>query len=155
MFTKKQITALKYLIFNAVDGTDLTKQVLALLIDQSRGPLAESVCITLTEDDGEYSAKEISDAARGLWEMQIVHGTTHIDQILKAMGSNLCFSVHEGDFSAFCKGHDVETSSETAIKGQLEVQTFWLAKKNFFMDSRLVHITREMLEEINLRKPEL
>lgn len=166
MFTREQIAALKYLIFNSKDGNDLVKQVMALLIDKSEG-LTKSVCFSLVENREGYSAKEISDVAYSFGSMQSANCTTHIDQVLRAMDSELVFSVHYGDFDPnrkdkFSNDGQFEGLDESLVatpgsvlKGMPMRYTFWLAKSAFFLDAEHIEMSKEALEEINLNKPGL
>lgn len=167
MVTAKQIAALKYLIFIAKDGTDLSKRVLAFLLDASEG-LTKDVCLTLVADREGYTADEISAAAYGVDSMKSRNGTTHINQILHAMGIELKFSVHYGDFDptrtddpfnsygqfAGLKAHEA-TEPGLVREGMPLRYTFWLSKEHYSLQATLVVATREKLEQINLEKPGL
>jgi len=166
-FTEKQIAALRYLIFRAKNGTDLSKRVLAFLIASSEG-LTKDVCLTLIENREGYSADEIHEAGRGVGGLQSSCGTTFIDQILIAMGSTLAVSVHYGDFDPSRPSNPFNTDGqfagwpkdklsqpESGRTGMPLRYTFWLSKRPYSRQASLVVATREALEKINLKKPGL
>ena len=167
MVTSKQIAALKYMIFIAKNGTDLSKRVLAFLIDQSE-ELTKEVCLTLMADREGYTADEVNAAAHGMHGMESCNGTTHLDQILHAMGSEFSFSVHYGDFDpnrpddpfntdgmfAGCDRSQV-TRLGLILEGMPLRYTFWLSKQEYSRQAKLVVAVREELEQINLEKPGL
>ena len=97
MITDKQIAALKYMIFNAEHGADLSKRVLAFLIDQSER-LTKEVCLTLVADRERYTAEEIRNAGHEMGAMSSSNCTTHLAELLRVTGSELNFSYHYGDF---------------------------------------------------------
>jgi hypothetical protein len=163
----KQIAALKYLIFKSKDGNELSKRVLAFLIDSSEG-LTKDVCLSLVAGREGYGAEEIHGAADGAYNMQSCDGTTHLDQVFYVMGSELGFSYCYGDFDSTraddpfnndgqFAGVPLSTVSRPglAAEGMPVRFTFWLSKGNYSRDAELVVATREDLESINLKKPGL
>jgi len=163
--TPKQIAALRYMIFNAKNGTELSKRILAFLIDQSEG-LTREVCLTLVEGREGYSAEEISDAAVGVGGMDSANGTTHLHELLLAMGSEINFSVHYGDFDParvgdkFCydgqyRGQQGNCPHGLAREVMPLRYTFWLSKKSYSREVELVTATRAVLDQIDLGKPGL
>lgn len=167
MFKSKQIVALKYMIFRSKDGNELSKQVLALLVDSSER-LTKDVCLSLVADREGYTIDEISTVVSGVGEMQNSYGTTHINEILDVMGSKLKFSYHYGDFdpsrtddSFNCDGqfagHSESKVSRPGLvrEGMPLRYTFWLSKDDYSRQATLVVATREDLEQINLKKPGL
>ncbi|MEK7662343.1 MAG: hypothetical protein AAB355_02525 [Patescibacteria group bacterium] len=167
MFTSKQISALRYMIFNAKNGTELSKRVLAFLIESSE-ELTKEVCLSLVADREGYTADEISAAGHGVGSMESCNGTTHLDQILHVMGSELSFSIHYGDFDptrtddpfnsdGMFGGWDRSqvTRPGLILEGMPLRYTFWLSKKNYSRQAALVVATREELEQIDLKKPGL
>ena len=164
MFTSKQIAALRYLIFNAKNGTELSKRVLAFLIESSNG-LTKAVCLSLVADREGYTADEINTAGRGVDSMERCNGTTHLDEILQAMGSKLVFSVHYGDFNPARATDPFNTDGQFAGWGEHLVTdpglvregmplryTFWLSEEPYSRKATLVVATREEFEKINLEK---
>jgi len=167
MVTSKQIAALKYMIFKANNGTELSKRVLGFLIDQSE-ELTKEVCLTLTQDREGYAADEISAAAIGIGVMKSSHCTTHLHELLDIMGSDLNFSVHYGDFDPtrnddpFNSDGQFAGWSESHVnrpglvrKGMPFRYTFWLSTQDYSRQATLVVATREELEQIDLKKPRL
>lgn len=151
MFTPKQIAALKYLIFNSQDGTKLSKQVLASLIDSSEG-LTKDVCLSLVTDREGYNSEEVLEAANGIHDMQSSNGTTHLHGIISAMGSELDFAFYYGDFDSTRTGDPFNNDNDDA---QPVRYTFWLSRKDNLRQAELVIVNREKLESINLKKPGL
>ena len=156
MYTEEQIAALKYLISKS-RNPDLKKQILVLLIDSSEG-LSKGVCITLIDGREGYSGEEISDAA-------YVFDTCSINKVLRAMGSELVLSVHYGDFDPSREGRPFSSAGIFAGANPLLVgnpesvrenmptrYTFWLAKDFWSSKAELVETTREVLEQIDLKK---
>lgn len=170
MLTSKQIAALKYIIFNTKDGNDLSKQILAFLIDQSEG-LTKEVCLTLVQDREGYTADELKTAISGIHRMQSCNGMTHFNEVVPISGSELNFSFHYGDFDSTrtgdpfsnagqCAGWDPSrvlgpNPKETVRKGMLDRYTFWLSKQDCSRQATLVTATRKELEQIDLRRPGL
>ncbi len=169
--TRKQIAALKYLIceYNKKNSkTVLAQKVLWFLISQSR-VLTRSVCVTLTEEVGGFTAKEVRDIAFGIDNMLSSNGATHLHELLDLMGSPLDFKLHYGDFNpnrtgdpfstaGQFEGHSVDKVRlpEQVEKGHPLRYTFWLAKKEHYsQNATLVEVTKEKLETINLEKPGL
>ncbi|MFZ2523505.1 MAG: hypothetical protein WAW92_03940 [Minisyncoccia bacterium] len=164
MYTTKQIAALRYMIFRAKDGSELSKRVLAFLIDSSDG-LTKEVCLSLVADREGYNTEEISAAGHGVSDMQSCNGTTHLSQIMVAMGNDLYFSVHYGDFDPSRPGDPFSQAGQFAgipqadpvsrQEGMPMRYTFWLSRENYSREAKLVTVKREELEQINLRKPGL
>ena len=170
--TKKQIAALKYLIFNAKDGTELTKRILAFLIDHSES-LTKDVCLTLVENREGYSADEINNATNGFHAMLSCNRTTHLDQVIIAMGGEVGFSYHYGDFDPSRTGDPFNSDGifpgypaelvcalPERIPGLTREDmplryTFWLARGYYAKKAKLVKATRAELEAINLLMPGL
>lgn len=164
MITQTQIAALKYLIFNAKNGTELSKRVLTFLIDQSQG-LKREVCLTLVEDREGYTGKEIDSAARGVSGMVSCNCTTHLGALASLSGSELFFSVHYGDFDPKRSGDKFSSAGifagaplsmvshpSNAQEGLPMRYTFWLAKKHYSRTAELVTATRKDLDLIDLNK---
>lgn len=167
MVTPKQIAALKYMIFIAKNGTDLSKRVLAFLIDQSE-ELTKDVCLTLVADREGHTADEIRAAAHGVHGMGSCNGTTHLDQLLHVMGSKFSFLYHYGDFDPDRIGNPFSSAGQFAGCSSAQVSnpellregmplryTFWLSEESYSRHATLVVATREELEQIDLKKPGL
>ena len=167
MVTEKQIAALKYMIFIAKNGTDLSKQVLAFLIDRSED-LTKEVCLTLVADREGYTADKINAAAHGVGGMLSSNGTTHLHQLLYVMGSDLNFDFHYGDFDPARIGSPFSSAGQFAGVSRSKVSdpehvregmplryTFWLSKQSYSLQATLVVATREELGQIDLKKPGL
>jgi hypothetical protein len=164
MLTKKQIAALKFMIFEAKDGTPLTKQILSLLIDRSQ-ELTKDVCLSLVDGREGYGADEINVAAHGVGAMTSGNGTTYLDELCVLMGAQLGFSVHYGDFdptrsedqfdtSGMFPGAPLKTVSDPRLvrEGMPMRYTFWLSKKNYSRQAELITANREELEKIDIKK---
>jgi hypothetical protein len=168
--TPKQIAALKYMIFIAKNGTHLSKRILAILIDKSEN-LTREVCLTLVAEREGFSGEEIDIAARGMHTMQSSDGTTHINQLMLAMGTDLRFDVHYGDYDPARAGDPFSSAGqfpgwdpalvhdpdpEEACREDMPMRyTFWFAKGHYSRTAALVTTTREELEKIDLRRPGL
>lgn len=162
MVTKKQISALKYMIFISKNGNELSKRVLAFLIDQSEG-LTREVCLTLVADREGYTADEIREVAHGVHAMQSANCTTHLHALLSAMGSELTFSVHYGDFDPTRSGDPFNSDGQFFGAGRAVSRpglaredmplryTFWLSKEHYSRRAALVVATHSYLEQIVLR----
>ncbi len=163
MITEKQIAALRYVIFKAKNGTELTKRILALLIEKSEN-MTKEVCVTLVEYREGYTKQEIDDAAHGLGAMKSCNCTTHINEIMHVLGSGFRFSVHYGDFDPtrkkrFCSSgifsgfpKDVVPMEGLTQEGLPMRYTFWLSKECCSEEATYVATTREELEKFNLGK---
>lgn len=92
--TPKQIEALKYLIIKAKDGNDLLKKIFFVLLAKSEG-LTKEVFLTL-EEGPDISRETIIDTSRNL--IRSSGGTTHLDELMALMGSELHFSLHFGHY---------------------------------------------------------
>lgn len=164
MVTAKQIAALKYMIFRSKDGTELSKRILAFLIEESKG-LTRSVCLTLMEGREGYTADEIQTAAHGVSDMLSGNGTTHLHEICLVMGWGVTFSLHYGDFDPSRNGNPMNTDGQfagvredqvsrpgLARKGMPLRYTFWFAAKEYSRQAELVIATREKLEQMEIKK---
>lgn len=92
--TTQQIEALKYLIIKAKDGNDLLKKIFFVLLAKSEG-LTKEVFLTL-EEGPDISRETIIDTSRNL--IRSSGGTTHLDELMALMGSELHFSLHFGHY---------------------------------------------------------
>ena len=162
MVTQKQIAALKWLIFCAKVGTELTKRVLAYLIDNSE-LLTREVCVVLNVGDGEFSRNEIDAAARGMQPMQSSHGSVHLDEIMYVSGSMFWFSVHYGDYDPTREGERCSSAGivagypENLVLDKSLIEsghplryTFWLAKEDYSRTAELLTPSREELDQIDI-----
>lgn len=153
---KSQVAALKYMIFSSQDGTELSKRILAFLINQSEG-FTKEVCLTLVEDREGYTADEIRSASC------TIH-TTHLNQLFRIMGTEFIFSYHYGDFDptrignpfSFAgqfAGADISqvVDPEAIREGMPERYTFWLAKHCYSDQAMLIITTRKELERIDIK----
>src|ERR1700730_10830628 len=100
--TPKQIAALKYLIAESKNGTDLTKRILFFLIDASKG-MTRNVSVGLSQDREGYTAKEIHEAGHGMSSLESCNCTTHLNELTTLMGCRRGFSMHYGAYDA--EGH--------------------------------------------------
>jgi hypothetical protein len=155
--TKKQIAAVKYLIFESQDGSNLAKQILALLLDKSEG-LTKQVYITLQQDREGYTADEIQKAAVTMGGMTSSTCSTHLDEIMDILDTKFEFSIHYGSYEG-------KTFSSNGIFPGYEGHplnaplryTFWLAEKSYGHAGGEIEIpvSRKELDEIDLTKPGL
>lgn len=164
MFTTRQIAALKYIIFNLNNETELPKRVLAFLIESSDG-FTKEVCLSLVDGREGYDAGQITAAAHGVDNINI---TNYLCQILDVMGSEFKFSVHYGDFDPSRVDGPLNTDgmfpglkkSQVSRKGLVRKDmplryTFWLSLTPYSPQAKLVVATMEKLNQIDLTRPGL
>jgi len=132
--TEKQIKALKYLVFKSKDAGPETKKACLALIDASQG-LTKPVFFT------GYS-KDIYDGAHGIISGQ---GTTHLNQVMKVLGTEFVFSSHDGFFTA-----PGQFQSGSRI-GEKHTRTLWLSSTE--CDSSASEISLDQVEAIELIDP--
>ncbi len=114
---QKQIEALKYLIIKSKDANNLMKRALFFLIEKSDG-LTKEVSMTLWEN--ETFSRSAVDAAAKNYMRSNTGGTTHLNELMTLMGSDLCFT--------WAYGHYTNGKFDTGSRAQLRY-TFWLAKE--------------------------
>jgi hypothetical protein len=168
--TENQIAALKYLILASKSSTILAKKVAFFLIDQSER-LTQEVCISLIDGMDGYDASIVSEATR-IESLTSCNGDAHIHQVMRAMGSDHCFSIHYGDFDPKRDGDPFNTDGQFAgaplwmvhggkenpniVKEGLALRyTFWLARKFYARNAKYLQISRQGLEAIDLTVPRL
>lgn len=162
--TDRQIAALKYLIFQAKDVQDVSKRLVATLIDHSEN-LTRDVCLTLLADREGFNAEEIRDATYGIDRLISTTGTTHINQLFVAMGVDLVLSLHYGDFDPTRGDEPFNTDGQFSGKSPDMVRspgllktgmplryTYWLSRSYYSDTAQLIKITREELEQIDLKR---
>lgn len=85
-FTKSQLEALKYLISKSRDLSEFARRCCVWMVDQSHG-LTRNICVIIPAD---YPIKgEICD---GIHNINSSGNTTHMDELLQAMGTAKVFS---------------------------------------------------------------
>ena len=127
--TRKQIAALKYLIFHSKDAEPFAKQVCAYLLDQS-DRLTRDVRVNFSALDG-FISSEGGQAINGVHDMGSANGSTHLRAIMKAMGTTFHFSSH---------------ASPSEV---------WLAIGDYSPTARELRPTRAEIEAIDLDRPGL
>ncbi len=134
--SKKQINALKHLIMFSRDCGEETKRACFALIDASEG-LTNPVYFTgYTED--------ISD---GVHALSSYFRTTHLDQIMIAMGIKFKFSHLGGHFTDSINSKFVVKR----IKGKEHAHTIWLSSERY--DQKAKPITQKEVDGIKLIDP--
>lgn len=118
--TEEQIKALKYLIYKSEDAGPETKKACFALIDASEG-LTKPVCFT------GYSA----DINSGVNNMISPLGSTHLNRIMEAMGTNFRFSFDEGYFDKGEFKHEIRP-------GKNRTNTIWLSAEEHDKQAREV-----------------
>lgn len=167
LVTEKQIAALKYLVFHSRDANDLAKRIVAYLIEQSNG-LVDGVCITLCADRQGYSAEEINTAAHHFGGMLSCNCNTHLSALMSAIGSDMHFSHHYGDFNPKRKRRfsndgqfaglppKIVSGGKRAVKQGMPLRyTFWLSLRPYTTDARFCPVMRKDLDTIDLERPGL
>jgi len=134
MATRKQMAAVKHLVFHSQNATKITKQVCALLLDRSRG-LTRSVYVNLEPQDG-WTPGELTDLIRGMHDIHSSNGITHCHSIMYATGSPFQF-YYLSNPSGGC----------TVLLGKIASRPE--------KDSFKVRASRKILADINLNKPGL
>jgi hypothetical protein len=134
--TRRQIAAVKYIIFKSKDAGPLAKRVLAFLLDRS-DLLKREVYITLREGKG-YEEFEVQEAAVGVHDLISSNGQTFLNQVMDVSGTRFHFSFHVGTFNG-------------GKTGPL-AYTFWCAKGYYLRGAKLVRVSRVRLDTINLEK---
>lgn len=159
MFTPEQRAALRYIIFKARNGNELTKRIMTHLLNESRG-LTREVCLTLVADREGYSGEDIQQAASGMHSMNSTNGSTHMNELMIAMGSDMRFDYHYGDYDPSREGNPFSTAGMfpgwpiEKVAGAVEEPdlveegfpmrfTFWLSRKDYSSTAELVSVTSE------------
>lgn len=131
-------------------GTPLAKQILWFLLDRSKR-LKKEVYFTFTEGK-DYTKEEIRGVGHSVGDMQSCNSTTHINEVMAAIGTDFTFSVHYGHFD----GEYLDTSGQFGERPRSGFSyTIWLAKKYYSRSSEKVSVSRARLEAIDLRRPGL
>lgn len=167
MLTTQQVAALKYLIFKAEPQAgsvgDLTKRILAFLIDQSDG-LTKDVCVTLWDGRDGFTGAEIGHAALFEGRFHSCNCTTHLNVLMVLSGAeDVRFDCHyghpnNGEFDTLGQfpGFDpAQTGGVVHPKDAPIRYTFWLSKGFYSRTATQIPVTREMLNAIDLAKPGL
>lgn len=169
--TDRQIAALRYLVDKSQEASDLAKQIVVFLVNASQG-LTQEVCLTLVAGRDGYSAKEITAAEKDVGGMVSANWTTHLNELLAAMGSDLVVSYHYGDFDPNRRGDKFNSDGifanlantpgitivgpASTMKAGLPLRyTFWLAKEHYSQEATLITATRQDLAGIDLNRPGL
>ncbi|MFA4975772.1 MAG: hypothetical protein WC577_03760 [Candidatus Paceibacterota bacterium] len=150
MISKKQIAALKYLIFKVENVSNLTKQILAFLLNQSCG-LTKEVYLTITANDN-YTASEIRSTAIKMDLLFSSSSTTHLNEIMVTTGTDFLFSLHYGNFDRNGKFNTSGQFGTTLVPLRY---TFWCSRGHFSKTAKATSVSRTKLESINLEKPGL
>ena len=141
--TEIQIAALKYLIAKSKDASELSKQVMFYLIDQSEG-FSKEVAISFSGRTGDYSNEEAMDIVFGVHDMESSNGSTHLDALMKLSGCVFTFSQHGGHYK---KG---------IFNARTTGGTVWLSKNNYGHNTNELIILptpkKDEIQKINLKK---
>jgi len=154
--TDRQVAALRYMIFNAQNGTDGMKKILSLLIDKSEG-FEKEVFTTLTESE-EFTGDEIHEDAASMAAMQSSNCTTHLNQLFLLMDTDFQFSVHYGHMA---QGGEFDTTGQFPGSPDHPTHTgdepvrymFWLARTPYSTSANRVSISRQEIDHVDLSKP--
>lgn len=138
MITNEQISALRWIIFHSKDGNELTKRIMVFLIDSSER-LTKEVYISLAPDREGYNTSEIIIASHNIHNMNSDNCSTHINTILRAMGSEFRFESLNGEPGV------VYDSKNRSFKGF----SFFLMRNNSRQPMRL-DVAREILDNKSL-----
>lgn len=96
--TDRQMKELEKLVFSSRDAEELGKKLLVWMLRKSEN-LTRPVRMTLIDPaEGREGLMKSHVAAYAAHDMNSLNGSTHIDFILGAMGSPMCFSSHSGSY---------------------------------------------------------
>jgi len=161
--SKKQISAIKYLITRSPDGSKFIKQILWHLLDKSNG-CTRNVAFTFKEGE-EYQRDFVKSHSSTFSSMCSCNGTTHLHQIMDAAVANgFNFSLHYGSytkdgFSSLGQFPGMKPPQTTKVHPKWAPMRFtiWLTDRSYGHESELtlVRVRREQLEDIQLDKPDL
>lgn len=133
-FSSTQINSLKYLIFMSKNSGPETKKICFALIDASEG-LTKAVCFTVNSEDAQF----------GIHNMVSFNGTTHLQEIMKCIGTKMSFSHHGGY-------HDKDgVFQPELIEGEEHTHTIWLSEIRY--DKKALELIKEYVEKIVLKDP--
>ena len=150
----KSFKELKKNILNST-RSELSKKMLIFLLNESR-KLTTEVCLSLTDKCNGYDATQIRSLTDDFNEVNLT-------EFLKLIKSKFIFNLHYGNI---IKG-DTEnklntdgmfagiersfvTSDEFIREGMPLRYTFWLSKKLYSKEAKILKITKEKLEQIKL-----
>ncbi len=151
MLTQSQLDALKYLILVSKDGEVLAKKILLHLIAHSER-LTKEVCLTVIEGREGFTSEEIEKAAYGVHDMQSSNGTTHLSEVMVAMGASMLFNLHSGDFDPDRQGDPFNHEFE---KDRRKRYTFWLDRTFYSREATYIPTSKVDLQKVDVRKPNL
>jgi hypothetical protein len=141
---QKQVAALKYLIYKSKDASELSKQVMVYLINQSMG-FTKEVAISFLGGMYGYSDKEARGIVYGVHGMQSSNGSTHLDAMMKLANCNLNFSHHQGCYE-----------NETFNSGKSVSGTVWLSNHPYGHKTKKLIVLptpeKRIIQKINLEK---
>lgn len=153
MFTKKQIDALKILIYESKDCDVLAKKLLLFLINRSE-KLTRQVTLTLTEREGGFSRDEVRKICLEADRLSSVEWNTHLYEIFCAMGTRFFFSMHFGHYN---ENGRFDHSGQFSCNTTKMRFTFWLSKSPFGYKDKgnllKLKITRKGLVNVRLPNP--
>lgn len=96
MATQEQVAALKYLIVKSKDAEESAKRLLIWMINHSRR-LTKRVYVDINCERGKISTQKARSIINGVDAIKSGNGNTHLNEIMKAMGSQLGFYVSGGN----------------------------------------------------------
>ncbi len=164
MLTVKQQEEVRLAISASKDGNELVKKILWFLLKMSEGGTKE-VCLTLEQEVNGYSAAEIRSAADSLSMMCSTTGSTHVCELLASKGSEMLFSFHYGNLDPSTGGLDTEGQfgfrpgikfPQNCLDNIRPLRyTFWLSPRFHSHTATQFVVSKEILDAIDLKKPEL
>jgi hypothetical protein len=130
--SRKQIAALKYVIFSSKSLGNMTKRILAKLIDASKG-FTRPVQIEVQRNTKGFNEKDVKGLYRDFSVATSTLGTIHLNELLQLGGCELRFTYSEDDLRCRCG--------------------LWPRKGN--EKPKMLKVSWPILEEIDLSKPGL
>ncbi|OHB15957.1 MAG: hypothetical protein A2431_03710 [Candidatus Zambryskibacteria bacterium RIFOXYC1_FULL_39_10] len=92
--SQKQIEAIEYLITKSKDATQFAKKVVIWFLRQTDG-MTKSVALSVPE---QFLGEEASQIEDSVHDMNSVSGSTHIDSVFQAAGTEMRLQHHRGTF---------------------------------------------------------
>ena len=135
--TEKQFEALKYLIIQSADATEIAKKVCFFLIDKSDN-FQKNVRLSATPELG-FSKEEVRKIHNGVHDMNSSNADTHMNALFALMGSDYGFQ--------YCQG---QYDGEKFVSNANSV-TIWLKPTSDFINpSEKVDLKKQDLEKVEL-----
>lgn len=144
MPTVRQINTLMYFIVMSRDMSPLAKKLALLLIEESKG-FKKEVCVVVKKTRRAFSLEDVLGIGNGFHDMNSYGGTTHMHELMIAIGFDWHFSSHIGTLSPGPNGKMIDMTGES--------RTVWLGKRDYTRSAKRLGISRKRLDAISLEDP--